>query len=54
MDLMGKYRKAHQMKAYVAGSDKIFVQLLEWKNERILVFDQYGHIRCDDDFEEET
>ena len=42
------------MKAYVAGSDKIFVQLLEEENERILVFDQYGHIRCDDDFEEET
>ena len=29
MDLMGKYRNKEQMKAYVAGSNKIFVQLEE-------------------------
>ena len=47
---MGQYREARKMEAYIAGSDNFLVQLkMDQEEERILVFDQNGYIRCDDD-----
>ena len=47
---MGQYREARKMEAYIAGSDNFLVQLkMDHEEERILVFDQNGYIRCDDD-----
>ena len=49
---MGQYRHGKRMKAYVAGSNKILVQLTMMDQKRILVFDQNGYIMCDDDLGE--
>ena len=46
MDLIGQFRNAKRMRAYVAGSNKILVQVQakrDTKYKRILVFDRNGY-----------